>query len=441
MVKILKIGQSAGIGVTDTNPQRLPMHNFYRLKRPKTDQKEASKIKSSLESTIDKHSIIFEELPKNSAFIIKKELILIWDFKKNSQFNISFHKATKGSGKKAWRLCLECKSSYDMAIVKKVNGRGCPYCAGYRVNETNSLASLHPQLLSEWDFEENLEISPEAIVCGNTKKVWWKGKCGHSWMANTHNRVYGKTGCPYCVHNGKILKGFNDLETTHPKIAEAMVDKNLVKILSFGSSEKVRWKCSFCKVINLSILNDLASRGLKCKACSDSMSFGEKYIFTLLKNNEIQFFNEHSFIWSNNRRYDFYIPQKQLIIEVHGIQHYEPSRRGKRSFAQEAENDKKKLYLAKENGIKEYVVVNARESNVNWIANSVLNTSLPEIFDFSKDELFNLTFKHNYLNSEVWELWNQGFKVMQISRDKNISKNTVRRILLNGANLGICEYQ
>ena len=37
----------------------------------------------------------------------------------------------------------------------------------------NSLAEVHPELVSEWS-EKNLPLTPDDITFGSNKKVWWK---------------------------------------------------------------------------------------------------------------------------------------------------------------------------------------------------------------------------------------------------------------------------
>ena len=44
----------------------------------------------------------------------------------------------------------------------------------------NSLAEVHPELVSEWS-EKNLTLTPGDITFGSNKKVWWRGTCGHEW--------------------------------------------------------------------------------------------------------------------------------------------------------------------------------------------------------------------------------------------------------------------
>ena len=43
---------------------------------------------------------------------------------------------------------------------------------------SNSLASVHPELISEWSAK-NLPLTPDKITFGSNKRVWWKGACGH----------------------------------------------------------------------------------------------------------------------------------------------------------------------------------------------------------------------------------------------------------------------
>ena len=58
----------------------------------------------------------------------------------------------------------------------------------------NSLAEVHPELVSEWS-EKNLLLTPDGITFGSNKKVWWKGTCGHEWQASVKARSNGEK-CP-----------------------------------------------------------------------------------------------------------------------------------------------------------------------------------------------------------------------------------------------------
>ena len=60
----------------------------------------------------------------------------------------------------------------------------------------NSLAEVHPELVSEWS-EKNLPLTPDDITFGSNKKVWWKGACGHEWQTSVKACSNGEK-CPIC---------------------------------------------------------------------------------------------------------------------------------------------------------------------------------------------------------------------------------------------------
>ncbi len=87
----------------------------------------------------------------------------------------------------------------------------------------------------------------EVTVFAN-RKAWWKCKdCGREWNTLISTRS-GGSKCPYC--SGYIfLKGFNDLQTTHPEIASEWSEKNLPlkpDEVNAKSRKNVWWRCGKC---------------------------------------------------------------------------------------------------------------------------------------------------------------------------------------------------
>ena len=74
----------------------------------------------------------------------------------------------------------------------------------------NSLAKVHPELISEWS-EKNLPLTPDDITFGSNKKVWWRGACGHEWQTSVKARSNGEK-CPICS-GARVIAGINDLAT------------------------------------------------------------------------------------------------------------------------------------------------------------------------------------------------------------------------------------
>jgi hypothetical protein len=98
------------------------------------------------------------------------------------------------------------------------------------------LSVTHPQLAKEadgWDTSK--------ITFGSAKKFLWKCAKGHRWESSPAKRAIRGDGCPICS-GYRLVKGFNDLATTHPKIAEEAYgwDSTLIRK---GHKEKLSWLC------------------------------------------------------------------------------------------------------------------------------------------------------------------------------------------------------
>lgn len=128
-------------------------------------------------------------------------LLDMWDYEKNS--NISPQQVTFGSNKKVWWKC-HMGHSYQMRLHHKTGGIGCPVCSGHiTVSGFNDFATIHPELLSEWDYEKNT-VDPSSVAQCCNLRVWWKCKCGHNWKTSINNRVAG-TICPKCAKVNQII--------------------------------------------------------------------------------------------------------------------------------------------------------------------------------------------------------------------------------------------
>ena len=165
-----------------------------------------------------------------------------WNYSKN---NVNPDEISTGSNKKVWWKCHKCGYEWQVAIEHRVNGSGCPYCAGKALwRGHNDLETLSPKAAKEWNYEKNDKL-PSDYQNGSSKKVWWKGSCGHSWDAKISDRAIKKYGCPYCS-GARILKGFNDLATLDPELAKEWdYEKNTIspESVSPNSHKRVFWKC------------------------------------------------------------------------------------------------------------------------------------------------------------------------------------------------------
>ena len=110
-----------------------------------------------------------------------------------------------------------------------------------------SLAETHPEIAAQWHPTKNGDLTPWNITYGSNKKVWWKCLEKHpAYLSEIRSRTTKKSGCPYCA--GKMVCLQTSIFTTHPDVVKEWDYQKNKKIdpktISYGSDEKVWWKCN-----------------------------------------------------------------------------------------------------------------------------------------------------------------------------------------------------
>jgi len=382
-----------------------------------------------------------EQLKSNSMLKVNPHLFIEWDFENNQDLDI--WKVTKGSDKYVNWVCKKCKSNYNTRIQLRDRGQGCPYCRGFKVNHTNSLGDTRKDLLALWNFELNLDISPYSVTCGLAKKVWWKcEKCKDTYPMAINKKAHGR-GCSICA--GYYVTKSNSFGGKYPELAKEWHPTKNGELtpydVSYGSGKKVWWKCRHCESDYQLTVDKKTSKDYNpssCSICSNGSSFGERLMFEILRHHNIHFLKEKTFNWSNNKRYDFYLPEHKTIIEIHGTQHYNGSfsRIGGRTLEQEISNDILKESLAKSNGIKNYIVIKSLDYDIYEFKQQILNSELKNILgvkDIDYDELKSLIFNNTI--KETWDKYNEGFTVKEIEKLIPIKRSTIKRYIKLGKEL------
>ena len=104
----------------------------------------------------------------------------------------------------------------------------------------NSLAEVHPELVSEWS-DRNYPLLPTQVTVFANRKAWWKCKdCGREWNSLISTRS-GGSKCPYC--SGYIFLKEKEhypqwLESQEERRAKIEETKRNREILSNAPPEK-----------------------------------------------------------------------------------------------------------------------------------------------------------------------------------------------------------
>ena len=102
------------------------------------------------------------------------------------------------SNRKVWWKCSK-GHEWKAVVYSRMKGAECPVCADRAVlSGYNDLAAIDLNLLDEWDYDMNTDISPEHISRSSMRKVWWKCGFGHSWRGKISERAIEGKGCREC---------------------------------------------------------------------------------------------------------------------------------------------------------------------------------------------------------------------------------------------------
>ena len=249
-----------------------------------------------------------------------------WNYNKNKENGIDPWKITYGSGKKVWLYCQEKDyhndyDGYEISCSNFVNGRRCPYCSGKKLHYKDSLAYRYPNIAKMIYSDERNCIDYIDL---------------YKYSCNTKKSFY--IICDKCNEPSRNKK---------------------------------------------SIVN-MVFQGISCEYCSDGISIPERFISNVFNQLNIEYkrqLTSNNFDWCSYFKYDFYIPNLNIIIETHGKQHYEENTSFKLSLFEEQMNDLFKYKCAKGH-VDNYIVIDCRYSTLEWMKENTIK-ELSCYFDLS----------------------------------------------------------
>ena len=179
------------------------------------------------------------------------------------------------SAKKYWWKCVT-NSGHEWSAspyARTSSGTGCPFCAGKQVSDSNSLASLYPDVAVQWHPTKNDDVTPNQVVAGSAKVYWWQccNSKSHQWKASIRSLTIAGTGCPFCSNKKASLT--NSISIINPDIAVQWHptkngDVTPDQVVT-GSHQKYWWKCDKDPEHEWeSVVRDRTQKAAGCPFCS-----------------------------------------------------------------------------------------------------------------------------------------------------------------------------
>lgn len=309
------------------------------------------------------------------------------------------------SNKRVKLTCPICSFEKD----GKLNDLGrygfyCNKCGSFNSKYPDKIKYLKNKKDGENKYSSLKKVETVCLDCGTIKVMT---------LDNLGRRNFN---CNHC----------NSFEVMRPDKIVYLKNKDDRK-LSFKANKKVRIKCPQCEFEKVVLLSNFADDNFNCNVCNDGISIGEKFIIELLKLINVQFKREYSPEWAMNKRYDFYIPNNNMIIEVHGNQHFSSNIHYSWGTLEEIKsNDKFKKENALKNGIINYIELNFEDPTLeNMSSESILKLS-----DYLQIDNVDFNAVYNDANNSILirvcnDYKNTDKKVDDIARENFISRTTV----------------
>lgn len=273
-----------------------------------------------------------------------------YDYELNQHINLD--KLTYGSDKEINWICRKklnicgCIHRWTSATKNrtKKNATGCPYCCitPQKTDYHLSLKNLRPDLIEEWDYDNNGDKKPENYTISSNIKINWKciknvDTCGcvHKWPSSIYDRtrIDGPKGCPYCCEGNKKVDYHKSISFLRPDL---LPEWNYLKNgeikpeeISLGSNIIANWICSLDNDHEYPM--EIYKRCKLNSGCKYHKNKTEQILYKFLSENYRNFNVEQQcrFNWCINPEtgrclpFDFVIDELKLIIELDGPQHFQ----------------------------------------------------------------------------------------------------------------------
>lgn len=187
-------------------------------------------------------------------------------------------------------------------------------------------------------------------------RIHWMCQCSCGKKASVSSlALTRKDGTKSCGCKAPIKKDFT-INDVRQKISE-LSECELLSTEYINAHRKLLFKCSCGKEFQRSWANFTNKNKRKCPSCTKKESSLEREVREILEQMKEVFLQQYTFDECRNEMvlpFDFYMPEKNIAIEVDGVHHFKPIDYygGEEQFKKQNIRDEIKNNFCKDNGIK-----------------------------------------------------------------------------------------
>lgn len=196
-------------------------------------------------------------------------------------------------------------------------------------------------------------------------------------------------------HNYMPEKG-NSLYDKEHWLVDYVEDENELKKHSPKSKNYLSCTCPRCHYSIERQISILTRDNFRCPYCGTGTSYPEKFLMSYFKCKNIVFEHQKIEDTLQNRRFDFYLPEEDIYIEAHGMQHYDKKQDW---YKDTLKQDTAKRHWCSVNN-KTLIELDCRYSEYDYIKKSIEQSMLCDI----------TTSDESYIKSKIVDLSNYDFK-------------------------------
>lgn len=287
-------------------------------------------------------------------------------------------------------------------------------------------------------------------ICGKIKILEKIGSSEYKVAFYVDDNIIEYTFQPDSIKKCRFSNVFKQpIIITNPELAKYFINKDDLYRYTAKSSRLIKAKCPVCGFEKMIEIRTLTAQGFACPACSDGISYPNKFMFNILSQLKIDFLkevNNHTFgfEWVKGCKYDFYFEAgcHKYFIEMDGGFHYG---NGFVPYEKSHAIDEMKNNLALQHNIN-IIRINCNykgmSNRFDFIKNNILISELSNILDLSRVNWENA----NVISMEsdiklAAKMWNTTSLCVQEIADKlGLCACTTRRYLKMASKLKLCDY-